>query len=83
MLDALDADPRLVFRVPLSPAQLPALVENTPVIAFEVLLRLMRSRRMGERPAAELRRCCRGAAEPLRKGLHGAAACRLGQLSLC
>jgi hypothetical protein len=47
VLDALDADPRLVFLVPLAPAQLPALVENTPVIAFEVLLRLMCSRRMG------------------------------------
>ncbi len=48
VLNELDADPKLVYHINLTPEQLPALVENTPVIAFEVLLKLIRSRKVGD-----------------------------------
>ena len=41
VLDALEADPKLVHRLGMAPRHLPALVEHTPVIAYELLLRLM------------------------------------------
>lgn len=44
VLSELEANPKLVHSLGLSAEQLPALVEHTPVIAYEVLLRLMRSR---------------------------------------
>jgi len=44
VLAELEANPKLVHALGLGADQLPALVENTPVIAYEVLLRLMRSR---------------------------------------
>ena len=42
LLAELDADPRAVLRVGLTPRHLPSLVENAPVVATEALLRLMR-----------------------------------------
>ncbi|GIL45891.1 hypothetical protein Vafri_3015 [Volvox africanus] len=42
LLAELDADPRVILRLGLTPRHLPALVENSPMIATEALLRLMR-----------------------------------------
>lgn len=46
VLDELDADPRLVHRLGLAPRHLPLLVEHTPVVAYELLIRLMHSPRV-------------------------------------
>lgn len=43
VLDALAQDPALVYRLGLAPRHLPPLVEHTPVVAYELLRRLMRS----------------------------------------
>ena len=48
VLSELAADPLLVHHISLTPHQLPALVENTPVIAYEVLLKLMHSRHIND-----------------------------------
>lgn len=48
VLNALEADAKLVYQVGLSPGQLRDLVENTPVIAYEILLKLMSSRRIND-----------------------------------
>lgn len=55
VLSELEADPKLVHRIGLHPGQLPALVENTPVIAYELLLLLMPSRAIGK--YLQVRRC--------------------------
>lgn len=47
VLAQLDSDPKLLYSLRLGPEQLPALVENTPVVAYEVLRALARSRSIG------------------------------------
>ena len=42
VLAELQADPKLIHHIHLTPKQLPALVENTPTLAYEMLVQLMR-----------------------------------------
>ena len=48
LLCDIQSQPRVIYSLGLTPTKLPSLVENNPLVAIEILLRLMKKRDIAE-----------------------------------